>query len=158
MKKKNNRARVILLLLFLPIMLLMLLLAACSCSRSYTENVARSRMLATVKIHDIPDIHILYRSSEQYEILQVGINRDSDLSIRDIIPESWQMESIAVVELCERLHISIDIDAIWEDSMGGDQCDAWYFVHNDDGDFYLGYYEEYQHIIHIYHGKNATVP
>lgn len=123
-------------------------------------------MLATVKIHDIPDIHVLYRSSlertgpksEQYEILQVSIDHDSVLSIRDIIPESWQTESIAVVELCKRLHISIDTEAIWEDSMGGDQCNAWYFVHNDDGDFYLGYYEEYQHIIHIYHGNNATVP
>ncbi|MBQ7455273.1 MAG: hypothetical protein IJS53_02415 [Clostridia bacterium] len=132
------------------------------------KNGARYRMLAAVQIENRRGINLSYRSShgfrdllsqprEDYEILQVWADSNASFDTRDIIPDSWETEEIKTADLCERLNIWVDIQAVWLDSMGGDECSAWYYAEGGEEDFYLGWYEAGgQDIIHIYHGRIET--
>ena len=109
---------------------------------------------------------------------QIGFNTQMDMKscmftqrhnpgwhLKDIIPDSWTWESTDIVELSDHLHIDINVKAILNESVGGAQCNAWFFADNrqegvafDKQDFYLGYYDESQDMIHIYRGHHLYAP
>ena len=76
-------------------------------------------------------------------------------------PDSWTIESVSIAELSERLHVTIDYQPFSEASMGGDQCDAWFFIDRRSEDipfekreFFLCYYHEREDNVYIYRGHD----
>ena len=76
-------------------------------------------------------------------------------------PDSWTIESISIAELSERLHVTVDLQPFSEASMGGDRCDAWFFIDRrgedvpfEQREFFLCYYDEREDKVYIYHGHD----
>lgn len=139
----------------------------------FQRKEAKSRMLSAIGIEDCPEIHGFYSGvwtdwlqyTDGYEIMHVYAETQSGLALKDIIPDSWTWESTDIVELSDHLHIDINVKAILNESVGGAQCNAWFFADNrqegvafDKQDFYLGYYDESQDMIHIYRGHHLYAP
>lgn len=141
----------------------------------FQRREAKSRMLSAIGIKDRPEIYGFYsgvwtdwlKYTDGYEIMHVYTKEQSGLTIKDIIPESWIWEypEIEITELSRQLHIHINTQAILNESVGGAQCNAWFFADHrqkdipfDKKDFYLGYYDESSDMIHIYRGHHFYAP
>ena len=136
----------------------------------FRKKEAARRFLPAVGLEDMREnCVVMYGASwtdplkykDGYEFVHVDVPHDSGRKARDLIPDSWTWEEVSIEELNERLHIRVDTEAVWQDSMGGDTCRAWFFADNrssdlpfDERDYYLGYYDGYQDIIHIYRGHH----
>lgn len=141
----------------------------------FQRREAKSRMLSAIGIEDRPEICGFYsgirtdglKNTDGYEIMHVYTKEQSGLAVKDIIPESWIWEypNIGITELSRQLHIHINTQAILNESVGGAQCNAWFFADHrqedipfDEKDFYLGYYDESSDMIHIYRGHHLYAP
>ncbi len=132
-------------------------------------KLARERMLAAVGIADQPELEVSYygswtdrhKSVDGYEVMKIYVPRGSETSTYSVLPGSWIKEDIGIEELAERLHITVNLEFVEEESAGGFRCCAWFFVdqrHADipfeDREYYLGYYDEIDTAIYIYRGHH----
>ncbi len=136
----------------------------------FREKEAAQRFLPAVGLWDAREsCVVMYGHSwtdplkykDGYEFIHVDAASDSGMSALDLVPDSWTREDVSIEELNQRLHILVDTEAVWQDSMGGDACRAWFFVDNrrgdlpfDERDYYLGYLDANQDILHIYRGHH----
>ena len=135
------------------------------------KQKACQRMMAAVGIVNHPKVEAYYsvnwidplQYKDGYEVIHLEKDRDADLNLSDIIPDSWTWEDVSIDDLSKRLHIVVDSQAIDHDSMsgGGYDCNAWFFKDNrssdlplDEREYYLGYYEKKYNVIRIYRGHH----
>ena len=142
---------------------------------------AVDRLLRSVALEDHTELRMAYidkwtdplKYKDGYEILILS-NGNNEVTVNGRInpkpsneitpwspPDSWTIESISIDELSERLHVTVDLQPFSEASMGGDRCDAWFFIDRRSEDvpfeqreFFLCYYDELEDKVYIYRGHD----
>ena len=134
------------------------------------ERRSADRMLAAVDLGGHSELHVsgssswidLLKYKDGYEIMLFSPSPEHEQDWTP--PASWVRESLPVEELAERLQIRLDPEDVWQtgySSMGGDHCDAWFFLDRRDPElpfeereYYLGYWDESRKMIYVYHGHH----
>lgn len=119
------------------------------------EKQTADRMLTAVDLGGHSELDVYGYSSwtdpqkykDGYEIMLLGSNREQESVWTP--PDSWVKESLPVADLAERLQIQLNPEDIWQagySTMGGDHCDAWFFLDRrapelpfEEQEYYLGY-------------------
>ena len=142
---------------------------------------AAERILNAVELQDRTELRLSFyenwidplKYKDGYEILILsnGNNVDvvngriqpkpADEQTPWLPPDTWIVESVSISELSDRLHVTVDTEAVWKASMGGDHCDAWYFLNRrgkdipfEEREFFLCYYDAQRDNVYIYRGHD----
>lgn len=137
----------------------------------WNEKQAHDRMLTAVDLGGHSELGVygsarwtdlLLKYTDGYEIMLFAPGEEQRQDWMP--PASWTRESIPVAELAERLQIrfaSGGVRKAGNSSMGGDHCDAWFFLDRRDPElpfeereYYLGYWDESRGMIYVYHGHH----